>query len=153
MTIYARMSNGLVVEIIEPVLTDDGAELPIEQRFHPDFVAQLIVYDPDNPPTPPAPPVPPHAVLVEQAKAEIRVQRQPIISVLDGLQVSAIAKGEGANALAIETAKQGLRDLTDIDLSGCAGFEAMRLAVKARYAALAGALPVNVRKAFSEALS
>lgn len=100
-----------------------------------------------------APPVISHATLVDQAKTATRIQRQPIIGVLDGLQVSAIALGDPDRARVIETAKQGLRDITDIDLSACVTYEDMRLTVKARYLQLAGALPIDVRIAFSEALS
>lgn len=100
-----------------------------------------------------APPALTHADLVARARTEIRLQRQPIIQMLDGLQSSAIVRGASDQALAIETAKQGLRDLTDIDLGACNSLEAMTSAVKARYAQLAAALPLEVRKAFSEALS
>lgn len=103
--------------------------------------------------TPDAPPVPPHAELVAEAKTATRIQRQPIISILDGLQSSCLVKGETARALAIETAKQGLRDITDTDLSDCTTFEAMRLKVKAAYIALAMALPSDLRRAFSEAIN
>jgi len=40
--IYARIENGLAVEIVEPMLDDDGNEVPIEDRFHPEIVATLI---------------------------------------------------------------------------------------------------------------
>ncbi|WP_313064767.1 hypothetical protein [Achromobacter animicus] len=42
MTIYARIDNGAVVEIIPLRLYDDGTEIPIELRFTPQFVATLI---------------------------------------------------------------------------------------------------------------
>ncbi|MEJ7685611.1 MAG: hypothetical protein WKG52_00675 [Variovorax sp.] len=147
------MIDGMVAEIIAPLVDIDGNQVPIEQRFHPDFVASLTVYDPANPPPPPpAPPGPTHAQLVERAKADTRIQRQPIIVVLDGLQSSALALGNAPRALAIETAKQGLRDITDTDLSAAVTYEDMRLKVKAAYVGLAKALPVDVRLAFSEAL-
>lgn len=96
---------------------------------------------------------PSHAELVDAAKAATRIQRQPIISVLSDLQVSAIALGQDARAQVIETAKQGLRDITDTDLSDCMSFEDMRQKIKARYIELATALPADVRKAFSEAIN
>jgi len=102
--------------------------------------------------TPELPPVPTHDALVERAKAEMRIQRQPIISVLDGLQASSLAKGDTARAQAIETGKQGLRDITATDLSACTTYEEMRLTVKAAYYALAAALPLDVRQSFAEAL-
>lgn len=98
-------------------------------------------------------PPPTVADLIVKARAEIRVQRQPIIEILDGLQISALTKGELSRAQEIETAKQGLRDLTDIDLTECENYEAMRLKVKARYIQLATALPLDVRRAFSEAIN
>jgi hypothetical protein len=96
---------------------------------------------------------PTHAELVEEAKAATRIQRQPIISVLSDLQISAIALGQTSRAQVIETAKQGLRDITDTDLSDCTTFEDMRLKIKNRYIQLATALPADVRKAFSEAIN
>lgn len=160
MTTYAREQDGVYVEVFEPITREDEAgalvEIPIEERFTPEFVATLVVVpdgtQPQATPIQPAPLIP-HEALVEQAKVAIRIERQPIIGVLDGLQTSAVVKGEGDRALAIETAKQGLRDLTDIDLSACATYEEMRLAVKARYLQLATALPADVRIAFSEAVS
>lgn len=57
MTTYARKENGYIVEVFPPVLYDVevrdledpekvlhkiGDEVPIEERFHPDFVAGLV---------------------------------------------------------------------------------------------------------------
>ncbi|MDQ0084593.1 hypothetical protein J2W35_004962 [Variovorax boronicumulans] len=98
------------------------------------------------------PPVPTHAQLVEMAKVLTRIERQPIITMLDGLQASSLALGQTTRAQIIETAKQGLRDITQTDLSACVTFEEMRLTVKAAYIALAAALPADIRKAFSDAL-
>lgn len=39
---YARIDEGTVVEIFEPVQNEDGVLIPIEQRFHADFVASLV---------------------------------------------------------------------------------------------------------------
>ncbi|OCZ56611.1 hypothetical protein A7P23_11475 [Achromobacter xylosoxidans] len=40
--IYARIENGIVVEIIQPMFFDDGTEIPVELRFTPQFVTTLI---------------------------------------------------------------------------------------------------------------
>lgn len=128
----------------------DGACIPIneENTDYQEYSAWLADGGiPDDPP------VPTHTELVEQAKAATRIQRQPIITVLDGLQSTALTKGDTAKALAIETAKQGLRDITDTDLSACVTYEDMRQAIKHAYAVLAAALPMDIRKAFSEAIS
>lgn len=72
MKTYARLEGGRIIEIIAPVLAEEdilgeattedarrpilvaaGREIPIAMRFHPDFVATLVAYDPANPP--PAP--------------------------------------------------------------------------------------------------
>jgi len=60
MKTYARLVDGIAVEIIEPFVeiieahtAEDGTEVPrserevpIEERFHPDIVAQLVKFDP-----------------------------------------------------------------------------------------------------------
>jgi hypothetical protein len=49
MTIYARVSNGVVQEIINPLLDDDGIEFQISIRFTPDIVAQMVDITDCNP--------------------------------------------------------------------------------------------------------
>jgi hypothetical protein len=150
MKTYARVIDGAVAQIIPPVFDDQGREVPIESRVSPEVLEQLQEYDVMQRPQMPEPT---HAQLVAQAKEATRVQRQPIISILDGLQSSAIVHGDMARAEVIEVAKQGLRDITNTDLSDCMTFEDMRQKVKARYIELAMALPADIRKAFSEAIN
>ncbi|WP_277593596.1 hypothetical protein [Pseudomonas chlororaphis] len=45
MTTYARVSDGVFVEIIRQANDLDGNEIPIEERFHPEFVATLVAVD------------------------------------------------------------------------------------------------------------
>ena len=90
--------------------------------------------------------------LLDGAITELRAERQPIIGVLDGLQASALARGDTSAASGIEAAKQGLRDLTKIDLSDCAAYEDMRTKVKLAYHTIVSAAPANVARAFSEVL-
>ncbi|CAG4889268.1 hypothetical protein [Paraburkholderia gardini] len=42
MTLYARIQDGIVAEIIEPMMNSEGNEIPIADRFVPFFVASLI---------------------------------------------------------------------------------------------------------------
>jgi len=42
MHVYARIDNGVVVEIIQPMTYDDGSEIPITERFPADFIATLV---------------------------------------------------------------------------------------------------------------
>jgi hypothetical protein len=90
--------------------------------------------------------------LLESAVNAIRLERQKIIGVLDGLQASALATYDTSVAVGIEEAKQGLRDLTKIDLSDCATYEDMRSKVKQAYSVIVSAAPTSVIRAFSEVL-
>lgn len=90
--------------------------------------------------------------LLESAVNTIRAERQKIIGVLDGLQASALSVSDTATAVGIEAAKQGLRDLTQIDLSDCATQEAMKLKVMQAYHAIVSVAPANVVLAFREVL-
>lgn len=90
--------------------------------------------------------------MVDSAVSAIRAERQKIIGVLDGLQASALATADTTTAVGIEEAKQGLRDLTKIDLSDCATQEQMRLKVMQAYHAIVAAAPANVVLAFKEVL-
>lgn len=90
--------------------------------------------------------------LLESAVNAIRLERQKLIGVLDGLQASALASADTGTAVGIEEAKQGLRDLTKIDLSACATCEDMRTKVKLAYLEIVSKAPANVVRAFSEVL-
>lgn len=90
--------------------------------------------------------------LLESAVNTVRTERQKIIGVLDGLQASALAVSDTETAVGIEAAKQGLRDLTKIDLSDCATQEQMRLKVMQAYRAIVSTAPAKVVLAFREVL-
>lgn len=100
----------------------------------------------------PAPVPPSVADLKLQALALARSQRAPIINVLDGMQASALTATDLTKAQAIQTAKQGLKDLTKIDLSACTTADDFKSKIMTRYREIAAALPVDVRIAFAEAL-
>lgn len=131
------------------VIRSDGHCIPPDPE-NSDYAAYLEWVDAGG--VPDLPPQPTHAELVEQAIDQIRVERQPILGVLDGLQASANTKGEQAIADVIETAKQALRDLTKIDLSACETLADMKLAVLARYAEIASASPA-LKSAFAQAVT
>lgn len=120
MTTYARIVDGHVVEIIEPyiaeanilrpsdepdgepvVAVETGQEVPIELRFHPEFVAELVVYDPANPPRPPAPKAP--------TEAEVRVRRDGALALSDWTQLSDVASEVREKWAPY---RQALRDIT-----------------------------------------
>lgn len=126
----------------------DGASIPPDPA-NTDYAAYLEWLAAGN--IPDFPPPTPHPVLVEQAKERIREERQPILLVLSDLQSTANTLGEQATAQVIEAAKQALRDLTKIDLSGCETLDEMKAAVLARYAEIASASPA-LKAAFSQAM-
>lgn len=95
-------------------------------------------------------PEPPRADLVLQILMKARELRLPIMSVLDGMQVSALTLSNTAQAQAIETAKQALRDITQIDLSGHATRDQMAAAVYGRYSQIRDAMPSALRAVFAQ---
>mgnify|MGYP000926578912 CR=1 FL=1 len=88
----------------------------------------------------------------DSAVNTIRLERQKILGVLDGLQASALATKATTTAVGIEAAKHGLRDLTKIDLSDCATQEEMKLKVMQAYHAIVAVAPANVVLAFRDVL-
>lgn len=42
MKTYARIDNGAVMELIKPMVYEDGTEIPIELRFTAEIVASLV---------------------------------------------------------------------------------------------------------------
>lgn len=57
---FALIVDGRVVEVIEEFQLigegDDAVNVPLSERYHPDFIALLTEYDPNNPPAEPAQP-------------------------------------------------------------------------------------------------
>lgn len=90
MKTYARIVDGRVAEIIPEIITVDGVDVPLAERYHPDFIAVLVEYDPANPPVPPVEPTPvpvvPAAVTARQAR----------LALLAADQLSAVASAIAA---------------------------------------------------------
>lgn len=42
MQTYARIANGIVVEIIGPLMDGEDNEIPIAERFTPELVATMV---------------------------------------------------------------------------------------------------------------
>lgn len=56
-------------EIVEALVEVDGRQVPLDERYHPDFIAGLLPYDPANPPAAPAPPPTPVPASVSRFQA------------------------------------------------------------------------------------
>ena len=140
-----------------------GSNMPedvveITQAHHANLLAGQamglrIVADAQGVPELAEQPVPARAQLVDQTLATARQLRSPILGVLDGMQASALTTGDQARALAIEAAKQGLKDITKVDLSACETEADMRQSILLAYVGIAKALPGPVQAAFAEVLS
>ena len=128
----------------------DGAVIPLDplNSDYRDFLGWVAEGN-----TPSLPPEPSHAELWERAISEMRALRQPILDVLDGLQASANTLAQTERAQVIETAKQGLRDITKLNLSNCTTYAQMRQAVGIAYASLVATLPLDIRQAFKDAIT
>lgn len=140
------------IEIDNPacLIPADAVEITAEEHaalLAGQATGKLIVANAAGRPELQDPPALTHAQLVAQTLGRTREERQPIISVLDGLQSSALTKGDSGAAQTIEAVKQGLRDITKTDLSACTTADEMRAEIMAAYAALVTANP-SVATAF-----
>lgn len=154
--LYSSGSGGFYDRAIHADIPVDAVEVTAEEYgalLQGQSEGRRIVADVDGRPVLQAPPAPTHADLVDRALREVRVERQPILNVLDGLQVSAIVASDAALASDIELAKQALRDITTLDLSACVTYADMRLAFLGRYAELVAAAPASVKPAFDGAIA
>jgi hypothetical protein len=89
----------------------------------------------------------------ESALIEIRAQRAPIMSVLDGIAGRAARSGDTALAAAADSANQALRDITaDPAFLAAQTLVDMNAAILARYRAIADVAPVDVRTALREVI-
>lgn len=110
--------------------------------------AAFVLEDIPAPPAPVTPPPPTRSELVAIVLAKAKAQRLTMMSILDGMQVSALVNNDTPTAQAIEAAKQGLRNITNTDLSACNTQAEMELAIYQAYLAIAAAAPASVQSAF-----
>lgn len=101
--------------------------------------------------------IPTHAELVAKTLTKARMLRVPIMSILDGMQASALVNAstiqvEGqpvSLAAVIEDCKQALKDLPQqVDLSQCTTQQQMEQLVLQAYVAIVAAAPPEIKSAF-----
>jgi hypothetical protein len=179
MTTYARIDDGKVVEIIEPLVLDfpetmpseDGAEpttaivsreVPINERYHPDFVATLV--DVSGVPgvevgwsydgrtfAAPIPYTEPVAAALARALIDIRVQRAPILNALAGIGYDALVANDAATSAAVSQARNDLKNIAALPaLLAAATYDDMKAAVLTEYRRIAANAPAGVQSAFRE---
>jgi hypothetical protein len=87
------------------------------------------------------PPVVDEAAVMAAYLSQFKELRLKALSRLDGRQITAIYQGRTSDAGAVETAKQGLRDMTQHPtVTAATTGEEMRLALKNRYYEISAAL-------------
>lgn len=153
---YSKSTGGFYTHDVHGTnIPHDAVEITAQEHaalLAGQAAGQRIVAGPNGHPKLEDHPLPTHAELVEQTKVTARAMRLPIISILDGMQSSALTDGDLDRAEAIEVAKQGLKDITKIDLSGCQSASEMTTLVLTRYAQIASALPISAVTAFAQVL-
>lgn len=101
--------------------------------------------------------IPTHADLVDKTLTKARALRVPIMSILDGMQASALVNAtlitvdqqQVPLASVIEDCKQALKDLpATVDLSQCTTQQQMELAVLQAYQTIVLAAPPEIKSAF-----
>lgn len=98
-----------------------------------------------------------HPRLIEKTWAKARPMRVPIMSILDGMQASALNNGTSIIVNqepvllsgVIEQCKQALKDLPDtVDLTQCTTQQQMEQTVLLAYKAIVDAAPPEIKSAF-----
>lgn len=95
----------------------------------------------------------PMPLIIEQAKARVRVARVAVFGTLAGIQSQALADGDTITAKAISSIQTELAAITSIDLSGCKNGDDVDLAFAKAWVTIAAGAPAKVAKAFNEVLS
>lgn len=90
--------------------------------------------------------------LKAQTRQYARGLRTQLFELADGLQASYLALGSTSNAVALETYKEGLRNITLTDMTGADTEAEMKAVVSAAYKALKDALPTAVKVKFYQTL-
>lgn len=90
--------------------------------------------------------------LKEQIKQYARTLRPQLFELADGLQASYLALGSSVNATALETYKEGLRNITLTDMSSATTEAQMRALLSAAYKNLKDALPLEIKVKFYQTL-
>lgn len=103
------------------------------------------------------PPAPSHEQMVAATLKKARALRPPIMSILDGMQASALTNGTNIMVNQqpvplsdmIENCKQALKDLPQqVDLSQCTTQQQMEAVVLQAYLAIVAAAPPEIKSAF-----
>ena len=118
-------------EVCDQWLITDTPALAIQQNYDDAFMLSF-------------------ASLKAQVLTEARDLRTQLFARFDGLQASANARGDSAQATEIETVKQALRDMTTtVDLTGLSTLDQMRAAFALAWKTLAAGCSTALKTAFA----
>jgi hypothetical protein len=97
---------------------------------------------------------PTHASLIAQARATALPIRQRALDVLSGLAVDCLVAANADGAAMCKAARDRVKDMGALDLSGCTDYEAMRQAYKVQWAVIGAtfASQPDLRDQFNKAL-
>lgn len=91
---------------------------------------------------------PTHAEMVATVLGKTRETRDALYVVANNIQTSFLALGDSVNAAAVETYKEGLRNIVLLDMSAATTEEEMSALISAQYKLLKGAMPSAVKLKF-----
>lgn len=147
MKTFARIVDGHVVEIIPAIATIDGVDFPIEERYHPDFIAQLVPYDTANPPAPPRAPVRLLADLIVDLQAAATAKRWEIETAGIALPGGVMVKTGVDDQLRINSVIEGMdaEGFPDVPFKAASGWITLTLD---EMKGIRGAISKHVRACF-----
>lgn len=139
---YIEPNSG---EIFDSVVIVDGVEVSLAERFHPDFVAELVPYDPANAPAAPQPTLDMLQVQLVQAATAKRWEVETSgITLPDGVRVATDkADQDRITAVVVNAAAAGVETL---DFKAVHGWVTLTVA---EVQGVASAIALHVQACFS----
>jgi hypothetical protein len=135
--------DNLPSDVIEVTIAEYEAAMARPNNMDFDFLdGQLVIS---------AKPTPAFEPQRDGYMATVRTTREAILNRLAGLGFAAMADDNTQAVTAIKTARQALLDITsDPSVLASTTIEGLKVAVLARYKAIAAAVPVDIRTAFDK---
>lgn len=154
---YSKSTGGFYdAEIHGDTIPNDGVEITTEQHatlFEGQSAGKVITADANGYPVLVDPPPVLLSVLIDVAKAKVRVARSNVFTALAGIQSQAIADSDMATAKQISSIQNKLKALPEIDLSACKSEADIEMAFLIVWRGIVEAAPEGVQSAFNGVFS